>query len=131
MLFSGTAERQDINDANSGSNLNQNTISVNEQANQNATHGSLPKRNTLNEPVLAAPVNLNAAKDNTRGRMPVDDPGIAPDAVTCKATVHGEALPSEEDTTSGGPLRKFSRQFSRDSQRSGNTSQSVLFFQYA
>jgi len=94
---------------------------MNEQANQNATHGSLPKRNILNEPVAAASVNLNTAKDNTTGRIPGDDPGTVPD---------GEALPSNrKNITPGGLLRKVSRQLSRDSQRSGNIflSQSVLY----
>jgi len=101
---------------------------VNEQANQNATHGALPKRNSLNEPVAAASVNLNAAKDITSGRMPGDFPGSAPGAATCKVTVDGEALPSNhKDTTSDGPIRRLSRQFSGDSQRSGNRSQSVFY----
>ena len=104
---------------------------MNEQANQNATHGSLPKRNSVNVPV-AASVNLNTPQDNTSGRIPGDDPAalhVIPDAATCKATVNDEAAASDhKDTTRSGPMRRLSQQFSRDSQKSGNTSQSVFYF---
>jgi len=97
---------------------------MNEQANQNATHGSLPKRNSVNVPV-AASVNLNTPQDNTSGRIPGDDPAAlhgVPDAATCKATVNDEAAASDhKDTTSSGPMRRLSRQFSRDSQKSGES----------
>ena len=137
ILFSGTAERQDMDGANvnSGANLNQNTttVTVNEQASQNATCVSLP-RSSLNEPAaVATSLNLNAAEDNTTGGMPGGDPAapyVVPDAApltgTCKVTVNDKDVANDlKDTSSGGSRCKLSRQFSKDSQRSGNTRRSL------
>lgn len=120
--FAGTVERQNINGAISGV-LNP----ANEQANQNATHSSSPDRNNVSESD-AVFANLVAAKDKTSyrksGGNPRELPVITeagPPAVKEPAVKDGAAASDLKDNTSGGPMRKLSRQFSKDSQRSGNT----------
>ena len=98
---------------------------ANEQANQNATH-----RNNASEPDFAS-VNLVATEDNTgdkkSGALPVINEVARP--AEEEPAVKDEAAASDlKDNTSGGPKRRLSRQFSRDSQRSGNTCRNLLFF---
>ena len=121
--FAGTVERQDVIDAISAVNL----YTANEQENQNATHG-----NNASEPDFAS-VNLVATctEDNTSdiksGALPVIIEA-APPAVKELAVKDEAAAADLKDNTSGGPKRRLSRQFSRDSQRSGNTCRNLLFF---
>ena len=119
--FAGTIERQDNNGVVSGVNV----YTANEQANQNATHSSLPDRNNSREPDAASD-NLVAAKDNNSYRKSGGDPTDSPVVTEEAAPRAGEELVKDEatasdlkDKTSGGPIRKLSRQFSKDSQRSG------------
>ena len=118
--FAGTVERQDLDGAISDVNV----YTANGQASQDATHSSLHDRNNLSEPD-AASVNRVAAKDNTSYRKSGGEPTALPvvNELTPPAgeePVKDEATTSKlKDNTNGGPIRKLSRQFSKDSQRSG------------
>lgn len=113
---------------NSGADLHvglaQNNAS--EQATQIAALSSVPSGSN-SESVVRTPVKLDAGKDNTNDKMSGDTPTVlnvpptdaaSPDG---KVPISGDAVASDLKETTGGRMRRLSRQSSKDSQRSGNT----------
>ena len=80
----------------------------------------MPSRNNLSEPDSGF-VNLGAAKDNTSDRKARGDPTALPVITEDASPAFKEPAVEDEAATSGGPLGKLSGQFSKDSQRNGNT----------
>ena len=112
---------------NSGADLHvglaQNNAS--EQATQIAA-SSVPSGSN-SESVVRTPVKLDAGRDNTNDKMSGDTPTVlyvpATDAASPdgKVPISGDAVASDLKETTGGRMRRLSRQSSKDSQRSGNT----------